>query len=151
MTREFEGYPLYIVTKTSSIAILSSSSCMMQMKNVIFTWLEFQAFNMWQPIKVSISLTIPQICSNNIPSVIPQVGSGEGGMYVDLAQPFVGREVSNRPSAQKKCFWSAHTFLNETHFLLCVLFHLQACGKLYSFQAKWEFNPLERMLIIWLK
>ncbi|XP_060172646.1 protein Dr1 homolog [Lycium barbarum] len=38
--------------------------------------------------------------NNNIPSVIPQVGSGDCGMYAALPLPCEGREaVSNRPSA----------------------------------------------------
>ncbi|MCD7460790.1 hypothetical protein HAX54_044426 [Datura stramonium] len=41
--------------------------------------------------------------NNNIPSVIPQVGFGEDGVYTTLPLPCEGREaISNRPLAQIK-------------------------------------------------
>lgn len=42
------------------------------------------------------------ILQNNISRVIPQVGSGEGGVYAVLSLSYEGNSCSNRPSTQLK-------------------------------------------------
>lgn len=51
-------------------------------------------------IKVSVTYTSSIMKTNNILSVIPQVGFGKGGVYAALCLPCEGRvAISNKPSA----------------------------------------------------
>ena len=77
----------------------------------------------------------PQQQQQQQPSIIPQVGSGEGNMYADLTPTPKGREaVSRRPSAQKS---------NRSRYISTIKMHnkITAIYKRYEIQnTKYEID-----------